>query len=421
MLQNEFLIAFILLAITILVAWTASLRVGFWRKFYTIVPPMILLYLLPSLLGSFHIIKGGDTETGKFALSTLLPLSLLLLTMTINLKTILLLSRQSLVLFFAGTLGIVIGGPIALYLMGQFSSDLLTDQGANSVWKGLVCISGSWINGTPGQTSMKEIFGVSNELFFVMVAVDTAVQNIWLALLFLGVRYSPRIDRYLEANLTSIREISIAGFNENQTQEPPLTKSNFFSKRYQKAFIKMASVCTLSLLLIGFLTAISQDFFTKQAIPESSNWVFLTKSAFWQVFYATTLGIVLSFTKARQFDKIGATKIGNFLLFFIFSTIGLKMNLFKLGGQWAFITICVIWLIIHFVILMAVAKILKAPFFFVAVGSQANIGGPATASILASAFNPHLASVGVLLGVLSNIIGNYCGLIAGMLFKVVAN
>ena len=374
---------------------------------------MILLFLLPSLLGSLGIIQGGDSAAGRFSISVLLPITLLLLTMTINFKDILSLSRKSVLVFLAGTVGIVVGGPIALWLVGQASPGMLADRGDESVWRGLVCISGSWINGTPGQTSMKEIFGASNELYFIMLAVDTVVQNLWLAFLFFGVRASKFLDRVLGADPAELLTIQQVGFEKYQAE--PSTKS--WDKLFLQRLTYLVLLAIVGYLIIYLLTSYAKDFFLEKNIPEISVWSFLSKPTFWQVFFATTLGILFSFTRARRLDEVGATKIGNFFFYFLFTGLGLKMDLFRLGGQWEFVIICMVWLLIHFIFLMIAARLLKASFFFVAVGSQANIGGPATASLVAGAFNPHLASIGVLLGVLSNIIGNYCGLIAGIFYK----
>ncbi len=414
--HEESFTALILLLIACGVWYTAQLDRGFWKHLYKYVPPVILLFLIPSLLGSSSVIKGGDSAAGRFALSVLLPITLLLLTMTINFHDILSLSRKSILIFLAGTVGIVVGGPIALWLVGQASPDLLADKDQESVWKGLVCISGSWINGTPGQTSMKEIFGVSNELFFIMLAVDTVVQNLWLALLFVGVRMSGFLNRVLRADPAELLTIQQGGEKKYQ--------HNLYQKRDKGFFQRLGLLVLVSgagYLLVYLFTRYSVGYFQQQHIPETSVWSFLSKPSFWQVFFATTLGIILSFTKARQLDNVGATKTGNFFFYFLFCTIGLKMDIFRLGGQWEFVIICAVWLMIHFIFLMIAAWLMKGSFFFVAVGSQANIGGPATASMVAGAFNPHLASMGVLLGVLSNVIGNYCGLIAGILYRIVVN
>ena len=413
--QSEWFTALVLLLITSGVWYTTLLNHGFWKWLYKYVPPMILLFLIPSLLGSLGVLKGGDSAAGRFSLSTLLPITLLLMTMTINFRDILALSRKSVLIFLAGTVGIIVGGPIALWLVGQASPQLLADHGSESVWRGLVCISGSWINGTPGQTSMKEIFGASNELFFVMLAVDTVVQNLWLAFLFFGVRTSRYFDGILKADPAELITIQQAGFEKEQLHQKDQKQDKIFFKRLGLLIL----IAGTGYFTIYLLTKVSTGYFIQQNIPETSVWSFLSKPSFWQVFFATTLGIILSTTRTRKLDEVGATKIGNFFFFFIFSAIGLKMDIFRLGGQWEFVVICVIWLLIHFLFLMIAARLLRASFFFVAVGSQANIGGPATASMVAGAFNPHLASMGVLLGVLSNVIGNYCGLIAGMLYRLV--
>ena len=345
----------------------------------------------------------------------LLPVTLILLTMTINFRDLLALSRKSILVFLAGTVGIVVGGPIALWLVGQLSPGMLADRGADSVWRGLVCISGSWINGTPGQTSMKEIFGSSNEQYFVMLTVDTVIQNLWLAFLFFGVRTSTFFDRMLRADQTELQTIQKAGLERHQQKSERNPDGRFFRR-----LVLLSLLCLIGYLILNQFTLYTSSYFHSMSIPESSVWSFLSKVVFWQVFFATSLGILLSFTPARGLDDVGATKIGNFFFYFLFSALGLRMDIFKLGGQWEFVVICVVWLLIHFVFLLVAARLLRAPFFFVAVGSQANIGGPATASMVAGAFNPHLASVGVLLGVLSNVIGNYCGLIAGVLYKLVA-
>ncbi len=403
-----------LLLITSAVWYTGQLKGGFWEKLYTYIPPMILLFLIPSILGSFDILPGGDSAASRFALGTLLPITLLLMTMTINFRDILALSRKSVLIFLAGTVGIIVGGPIALWLVGQSSPELLVDKGGESVWKGLVCISGSWINGTPGQTSMKEIFGASNELYFIMLAVDTVVQNLWLALLLFGVRMSSRLNRILKADPTELTTIQQAGFEKHQQTKQKTDDQDFLLRVMQLVVLALTGFA-----IIYACTQILSGYFQSQRIPEISIWSFLSKNSFWQVFFATSLGIALSFTKARHLEEVGATKVGNFFFYFLFSAIGLKMNIFRLGGQSEFVIICVIWLLIHFIFLMVAARLLRGSFFFVAIGSQANIGGPATASMVAGAFNPHLASMGVLLGVLSNVIGNYCGLIAGVLYKLV--
>ena len=130
--------------------------------------------------------------------------------------------------------------------------------------------------------------------------------------------------------------------------------------------------------------------------------------------------MLLSFTRARKLEGAGASKIGSLFLYILVATIGMKMNVLAIFENPGFFAIGLIWIIIHIIILFIVAKIIKAPFFFIAVGSQANIGGAASAPIVASAFHPALAPVGVLLAVLGYALGTYGAYICAQLMRLVS-
>ena len=115
----------------------------------------------------------------------------------------------------------------------------------------------------------------------------------------------------------------------------------------------------------------------------------------------------MSFTRLRTLEGAGASKIGSLFLYILVMTIGLKMDLMAFFEAPSYFFIGLIWILVHVALLSLVAKLIKAPLFFVAVGSQANVGGAASAPIVASAFHPSLASVGVLLAVLGYALGTY--------------
>jgi uncharacterized membrane protein len=129
---------------------------------------------------------------------------------------------------------------------------------------------------------------------------------------------------------------------------------------------------------------------------------------------ATTLGLLLSMSRARTLEGAGASRVGSAMLYFLVATIGMQMDLgalldrpwlFALGG---------VWICTHAAVMLIVARLIRAPLFFMAVGSQANIGGAASAPVVASAFHPALAPVGVLLAVLGYALGTYCAYLVGL-------
>jgi uncharacterized membrane protein len=150
------------------------------------------------------------------------------------------------------------------------------------------------------------------------------------------------------------------------------------------------------------------------------NLTAINSSFFWIVVLATLIGIFLSFTRARNLEGIGASKWATIFLYILVATIGMQMNLGQVFQNLGLIFIGLIWMLIHALCMIVVARLIKAPFFYVAVGSMANIGGAASAPVVASAFAPGLAPVGVLLAVLGYAIGTYGGLICAYLMQIVA-
>ena len=122
----------------------------------------------------------------------------------------------------------------------------------------------------------------------------------------------------------------------------------------------------------------------------------------------------------KEYEGIGASKIGSIFIYILVASIGMKMDLKSVVDSPGLLVVGLIWMSVHAILMIIVAKLIKAPFFFLAVGSQANIGGAASAPIVASAFHPSLASVGVLLAILGYVIGTYGAILSAILMEMVA-
>ena len=146
----------------------------------------------------------------------------------------------------------------------------------------------------------------------------------------------------------------------------------------------------------------------------------LTSPFFWLIVIATTGGLALSFTKFRKYEGAGASTMGSVFLYVLVATIGMKMDALAILDNPGLFVLGFIWMLIHVMLLLSVAKLIRAPFFFVAVGSQANVGGAASAPVVASAFHPSLAPVGVLLAVLGYALGTYAAWFCGILMQFVS-
>ena len=201
---NDAIVFGILMSILGFVFITSTSKKPLWVKFYKYVPALLLCYFIPSIFNSLGIISGNSSNLYFVASRYLLPTSLALLTISIDLKEIRKLGSKALILFFTGTLGIIIGGPIAILIVLSINPALIAGSDIDSVWRGLSTVAGSWIGGGANQAAMKEVFQVDNEIFSAMVAVDVIVANIWMAFLLYGAGINDKIDNWLKADSSSI-------------------------------------------------------------------------------------------------------------------------------------------------------------------------------------------------------------------------
>ena len=388
---------------------TARSQSPFFRRFYGVVPPLLICYFAPSLLTSIGIYDPEQSNVYYVASRFLLPASLVLLTVSTDLKEILRLGPKAVTVFLAGTIGVVIGGPASLFVMQTIWPGAVAGFGDEEIWRGMATVAGSWIGGGANQTAMKEVFEVQEEMFSAMITVDVLVANVWMALLLFGVPRAEKIDRWNGADASVIADL----------------KQKLILRQAGKE--RIPQVADLFLLLaIGFGVTAVAHFFADLIAP----WVStnapglarfsLTSSFFWLVVIATAGGVLLSLTKASQLEAVGASKLGTVFLYVLIASIGMKMDVFAIFEHGGLFLMGMIWILVHGIVLFTVARIVKAPFFLVAVGSQANIGGAASAPVVAGAFHPSLAPIGVLLAVLGYGVGTYAAYFCAQLMRVLS-
>lgn len=409
LISNDAVVLGILIGILVFIFRTSKGSSPFWMKFYSFVPALLLAYFIPSILNSLGLFSGEDSKLYFVASRYLLPTSLVLLTISIDLKEILKLGSKAVIMFLTGTIGIIIGGPIAILIVSQFSPETVGGAGPEAVWRGLTTVAGSWIGGGANQAAMKEVFEVDDNLFSAMITIDVIVANIWMAFLLYGTGIRDKIDSWLKSDTSSIMSLQnkMENYHAQNNRIPEL-------------------VDLFTILGVGFgVTAISHflsDFIAPwiQANAPFLSRFSLTSSFFWLIVFSTTIALLLSFTRIRNLESVGASKFGSVFLYILVTTIGMKMNILAIFDHPGLFLVGIIWMSIHAILLIIVAKIIRAPFFFLAVGSQANVGGAASAPIVASAFHPSLASVGVLLAVFGYAIGTYGAWICGMIMQSIS-
>ena len=379
-----------------------------FKGFFKIIPSLLLCYFLPAAYNSLGLVDGEASNLYFVASRYLLPASLVLLCLSIDLKGIWNLGPKALIMFFTATIGIVIGGPIALWAVSFIEPAVLGGDSPEAFWRGLSTVAGSWIGGGANQAALKEISQTLDDQFSAMLIVDVFVANLWMPFLLVGAGMSAVLDRKLKADSSAVDALKekVEKFQLGIARIPTFQDLMIIGGiAFGAVGLAHISADTLGPAFKSWFSSILS------ANPESFVQFLssLEQGFFWIVVAATAIGIGLSFTKLRNYEGAGASKIGSAFLYVLVATIGMKMDVIELYHNWdvywSVILIGLLWMAIHIITLLTVAKIIKAPFFFVAVGSQANVGGAASAPIVASAFSPALAPVGVLLAVLGYAVG----------------
>ncbi|MEM8946602.1 MAG: DUF819 family protein [Planctomycetota bacterium] len=418
--ESDAVVFGMLMAILGLIFYTASSESPALKKFYQFVPMLVLCYFLPSLLTLFNIVNPEQSQLYFVASRYLLPASLVLLTISVDLKEILRLGPKALIMFLTGTAGVVIGGPLAIFLFSLFDPSSVGGEGADAIWRGLSTVAGSWIGGGANQLAMKEIWMAdefANEsLFTAMIAVDVVIAEVWMFFLLLGVGQHQAIDRMLRADASAIGAL--------QQKMEHYTKSTARIPTTADLMVIAAvgfGVCAMCHYLAGLIAPAVDEFVAQD--PSRYQWLrnfSLHKEFFWVVVLATTLALGLSFTRVRQLEGAGASKLGTVFIFILVAVIGMRMDIRAVVAHPKLFLVGGIWMVFHVGLMVLVGYLIRAPFFYIAVGSKANIGGVASAPVIAAAFHPSLAPVGVLLAVLGYVLGTYGAYLCGVFMQAVA-
>ncbi|MCG9973181.1 DUF819 domain-containing protein [Christiangramia crocea] len=396
------------------VFYTSAQKGGFWKKFYSVVPALLMCYMIPAIFNSLGWIDDETSQLYFVASRYLLPAALVLMTLSIDLKAIFNLGPKALIMFFAGTIGIIFGGPIAILIMSVIYPEALGGVGPDAIWRGLSTIAGSWIGGGANQAAMLEIYEYNPDLYGGMVLVDIVVANLWMAIILMGIGKNDSIDNWMKADNSAIHELKekVSHYAESVARIPSLPDFMILlALAFGAVGIAHWGAENISALLLSSFEVFSD---TKSALSSFSS------EFFWMITIATAIGIFLSFTKFKTYEGAGASKIGSIFIYILVATIGMKMDLTTIFDNPGLIGIGLIWILIHVIVLLLTAKLIKAPYFFLAVGSQANVGGAASAPVVAAAFHPSLATVGVLLAVFGYVVGTYGAILCTILMQIAA-
>lgn len=372
--------------------WTARL--------FKVVPPLILCYFVPALLSAFHIIP-RSSPLYDWVKTYLLPAALLMLVLSVDVPGLVRLGPKAVAMLLAGTAGVVLGGPVSLLVVGHWLPD--------DAWRGMSALAGSWIGGTANFVAVGETAGVTQAALGPIIVVDALWAYLWMGCLLYAASRQRAIDRWLKADTTSISELEhrMTDFHRQTARVPSM--------------LDLVAILAISLggcwvsqqAGSGAVNLISRH----AAIAGLNNFV---SAVAWTFILVTAIGVVLSFTPVRRLEGAGASRLGTMIIYLMVVCIGAGADFAGVVEYPALVLMGLVWLLVHVGVLIVVARLIRAPAFLAATGSMANIGGTASAPVVASTFHPSLAPVGALLAVAGYVLGTYCGLLCMTLLRMIA-
>jgi len=382
MIRHPAVIIAILIAVEAAVLFVSSRRR--FKKYFSFLPPVFWIYFIPMLLATAGALDSKSPVYGVIS-AYLLPASLALLLLSSDVRAILRLGPKALVMMLAGSFGVMLGTCAVIAVFGHRLGPY--------AWAGFGSLSASWMGGSANMIAVKEALGTPDAVFTPMVVVDTVVPYTWMGILIAMAGMQAAFDRWNRSDAGILKDLAEkVSVQERGAEKPGL--------KVFGAILLIAVIGTVvSWLASGILPAIPNV---------------LSRYA-WVIICVSLLGVGLSFTPARSLGHKGATDIGYYLLYFVLASIGAKASIDRFGGMFLLIGAGFLIILVHALVLLAAARVIRAPLFLAAAASQANIGGVASAPVVAATYQPGLASVGLLLAILGNIIGTYLGIITGRL------
>lgn len=374
-------------------------------KVFDVLPTVFWIYFIPMLLATFGFFPEKSPVYGLLT-DYFLPASLLLLFLSASLPEILKLGRRTILVMALATCSLILGSIIGLLMLFPFfKTGHLPAEHLESLWKAVAALSGSWIGGSANMAAIWQSLtggtetAIEGQLLAAMIAIDVCIAYPWMAFLIALAGRQQKINAWLRADSTRIDEVNRRMTAITQAQSRPIATSKFL---YMIALaFGVAFICK-------WLGAQAQTGI--EAHVQSPLWRSVFGSYAIMIILVTVMGLTLSMTPVSRLENFGASKIGYALLFLVLARIGARGNLAAIRDFPVYLLMGGVWILTHGLLLLFIMKKLRVPLFFGATASQANLGGPVSAPVVAAAYQPSLAVVGLLMAIIGNIAGTFAGL-----------
>ena len=385
MIENGFTYLAVLMIIAASIVYTEKKS---QHKLFEYLPAIVIIYFVVMLASTFGVWHKTEsvTATYKGIKSNLLPAMIFLMLLLADMREIFKLGKKMLLTFLLASVSIALGfiGMFALF------HTLFTEES----WKAFATLSGSWMGGTANMVAIQGALNLPDSAMGYTLLIDSIDYAIWVMILLALVPFGKKFNTWSKADTSVIDEVGARLAIKEENKKPIDFASLFFLLGFA--------------LLVSALTQYGASF-----LPTTS---FLTTST-WIVILATVTGIIFAMTPLAKIS--GSSELANIMLYLIVALIASRANFTELTQAPLYIFAGFIIIAIHSIIMVIFAKLFKLDLFSLGVASLANIGGVASAPILASAYSKALIPIGVLMAMMGYILGTFGGLMVGKVLELI--
>ncbi len=386
MIENNIVYLSILILI---IGIISSIENKFKWKIFDILPSIVIIYALVMILSSLGFWSKNENIESIYSSfkNTLLPSMIFLMLLDADIRTIAKLGKKMIFTFMLATTSIMIGFIISYSIFHNYLD-------GNETWKSFGALCGSWIGGTGNMVAIQGALNISNnDMGYVLIA-DSINYTLWVMLLLALVPLSIKFNSWSKADTSIIDTVS--------------EKLNIQKNRSD------ISLSSLMLLLGCALMVNTASEYLATLLPTTD---FITHYT-WVVMIATIAGILFAMTPLAKIG--GSSLIAQIMLYLIVALVASRADFSELSQAPIYIIAGFTVLVIHFMLMILFAKLFKLDLFSLGVASLANIGGVASAPILASAYSKALIPIGILMALMGYIIGTGGGLIVAKILQMLS-
>ena len=386
MIHNPIILIFVLLAVESGILFLAGNPRT--KHLFSFLPSMFWIYFLPMVLSTCGIIDAKNPLYGGIT-KFFLPPALFLLLLNVDFKAISRLGPAALVMFFAGSFGIMLGMIISFVIFKPWIGP--------QFWGGFGALSASWTGGSANMIAVKEALNTPDAVFMPMVVVDTIVPYVWMGILVALASRQKIFDSWNGSDRRILDDLAL--------------RTQAFSQTKKQSIHPGKAILIIGLALLTGLAAKAVSIYFPTGKQILSPYA-------WTIILVSTFSILLSVTPISRIPRTGADKFGKWILYFVLTSIGARASLNNASQVGILILAGVVVIFIHVVILLGTARLVRAPLFLVATASLANIAGLVSAPVVAEVYQPGFACVGLLLAILGHTLGAYFGIFTGQLCRL---